>query len=133
MTSFSSSTCSFQDRTTKMMIGKCIRISGQYHLQPFVGIISVNIICQSPSIDIWRCRLGHLSIDNFKLLCSSFPFIYSNFYFQFNVFLQEKHTSLPFYKFFISSSYAFSLIHCDIWGPFFISNTSGARFFNNCQ
>ena len=111
------------------MIGRGFRTAGLYQLQPFPRINSVNKSSALQSLDIWHCRLGHPSTARLKLLCNSFNFIHPNFHFQCNVCPQAKQTRLLFHKNQISSKSAFSLIHCDIWGPFSISSTQGARYF----
>lgn len=123
--SFSYDSCSFQDHTTRRVIGKGRRFAGLYHLQP---ISSLNAINKTP-LDIWHCRLGHPSLERLRFLCNKFNFISSNFQFHCTACPRAKQSRLSFNKTSISTTSPFALIHCDIWGPFFYPSTTGARYF----
>jgi transposase InsO family protein len=81
------------------------------------------------STALWHRRLGHLSSSRLDFMAKHLL----NFSFQSNnacdVCALAKQSRLPFSVSSISSVRPFELIHCDIWGPYKIASSSGAKYF----
>lgn len=80
-------------------------------------------------VDVCHYRLGHASLDRFKLLCQSFDYISFTFSFYCDVCLRAKQTQLSFNKSSTLSQCCFQLPHCDIWGSFSTPTSNESRYF----
>ena len=80
-------------------------------------------------MNLWHNRLRHPSFERLKLLCNSFDYMHFPSHFHCSVCPMAKQTRLAYNKSSISSTAPFQLIHVDIWGPFFLPRTTGARYF----
>ena len=122
---FSANNCSFQDRSTKNLIGQADLYSGLYQLRSS----SIFSVFKNKPFDVWHCRLGHPSGDRFRFLLRKFSYMYSSSDQKCVVCPMAKQSRLPFNKSTHFSTYPFQLIHCDIWGPFSVPSLNGDRFF----
>jgi hypothetical protein len=92
---------------------------------------SVASVSNLAGTKLWHCRLGHPSHDRMQLLHKLVPDIHSiNKDFNFcDVCPLAKHKRLPFPNDGHKTSHVFDLIHCDIWGPYFLSTHDGFKYF----
>jgi transposase InsO family protein len=95
---------------------------------------AINIVASVGNLTgtrLWHCRLGHPSHDRMQLLHNVVPDIQSiNKDFNFcDVCPLTKHKRLPFPNDGHKTSHIFHLIHCDIWGPYFLPNHDGFKYF----
>uniref|UniRef100_A0A2N9GKR9 Integrase catalytic domain-containing protein n=1 Tax=Fagus sylvatica TaxID=28930 RepID=A0A2N9GKR9_FAGSY len=82
-------------------------------------------------LQLWHCRLGHPSVDRMHFLHQFVPTFHainkeSHFC---DVCPLAKQKRLPFPTAGHKSIHNFDLIHCDIWGPYFLSTHDGFKYF----
>jgi hypothetical protein len=80
---------------------------------------------------LWHCRLGHPSFDRMQFLHKAVPdlhFLNKSSHFC-DVCPLAKHKRLPFPNTGHKTSHTFDLIHCDIWGPYFLPTHDGFKYF----
>jgi transposase InsO family protein len=116
------------------MIGLGKERHGLFYLQQSDSTSSVNSVCFNVSIksvsdDIWHYRLGHLSLARLHLLHASFLEISVNTEHVCTVCQLAKQRRLPFAVSKSVSNFPFDLVHCDIWGPFYVPSTNGSKYF----
>jgi hypothetical protein len=116
------------------MIGLGKERHGLFYLQQSDSTSNVNSVCFNVSIknvsdDIWHYRLGHLSLTRLHLLHASFLEISVNTEHVCTVCPLAKQRRLPFAVNKSVFNFHFDLVHCDIWGPFFVPFTNGSKYF----
>ena len=122
------------------MIGIALEKEGLYHLIPASSQAKTCNSFQFNSaplalssihkhLDIWHCRLGHVSSSRFhslKQIDSAITLDHTNVC---DICPLAKQRRLPFSVSQSNSNKSFDLIHCDIWGPFGTTSYSGFRYF----
>ena len=78
---------------------------------------SNNVVCYMSSLELWHCRLGHMSFHNMKHIdvvakCNSLPRSICQ------VCHHAKQHRAPFPVSTSCTSHIFALIHVDLWGPY---------------
>ncbi|KAM1681408.1 hypothetical protein ACFX2K_038957 [Malus domestica] len=130
---FFSTWCILQDLTTKRTIGLGKQRGGLYYLVALAPVQDgtsrrfCNMVL-SPT-ELWHRRLGHLSSSRLDFMSKTmlhFPFQSNN---ACDVCPLAKQSRLPFGVSTIATQKPFALIHCDIWGPYKIASTCGAKYF----
>ncbi|CAN1315366.1 Retrovirus-related Pol polyprotein from transposon TNT 1-94 [Linum perenne] len=135
---FESNVCKIQDLATHTMTGFAREAKGLYQLQtsstlsafqqhkPFVAS-TYNL--QPQEINLWHCRLGHLSNHTTQILSKCNPDLDIGIV----AHCEECHLSiqkkLPFPSSMNISSEPFALIHTDIWGPLRVISHDGHAYF----
>lgn len=120
--SFFPTFCTFQDLTTKMLIGVGEERNGLYYFKhsPVTSLQTSGPI----SFDIWHQRLGHPSLHNVpRFISRPRTFDYCD------ICTRGKHTRLPFQLISNKSLIPFDRIFCDIWGGYHTASLSGAHYF----
>ena len=121
------------------MIGVALEKEGLYHLIPASSQAKTCNSFQFNSaplalssihkhLDIWHCRLGHVSSSRFhslKQIDSAITLDHTNVC---DICPLAKQRRLPFSVSQSNSNKSIDLIHCDIWGPFG-TTYSGFRYF----
>ncbi|XP_061371753.1 uncharacterized protein LOC133314306 [Gastrolobium bilobum] len=124
---FTDKKCILQDQVLKREIGLGELHEGVYVFQP--SCASASAVQAGESIDLWHNRLGHASYDILslvpefkdlqnKVVCKACEVCH-----------RAKQTRSMFPISFSRSKECFDLIHCDTWGPYQNSSSSGARYF----
>ncbi|KAG7539387.1 Reverse transcriptase RNA-dependent DNA polymerase [Arabidopsis suecica] len=120
--------CVIQDRTTQMLIGAGRELNGLYF---FRGVETAAVVTSkvSPSTELWHRRLGHASSKALKLL--PFSDIASSAFDSktCEICIQAKQTRDPFPLSSNKTTFAFELVHCDLWGPYRTTSICGSRYF----
>ena len=128
---FTDTLCVLQDRFTKTLIGTGEEREGVYY---FTGVRAASVhraaVKNSSTSELWHRRLGHPS---FRVL-SSLPFVDklgfdSDQAASREICFRAKQTRCVFHNSSNKASSAFSLIHCDVWGPYRTSSSYGAKYF----
>lgn len=128
---FTDKLCVIQDRSSKMPIGAGEEENGVYH---FRGIVPVqaNKTTMTDSLALWHQRMGHPGKKALSSVLSSFKdfdtssSVYKDFC---DICTLAKHTRDVFHDSSNKASECFSLIHCDVWGPYRTPSSSGAHYF----
>lgn len=121
-----STSCSFQDLSTRKTIGQGSIHDGLYFFKASSTSLAV---LKPPTIDIWHWRLGHVPFRSLESMAKKFSSIScSNNHFC-EICPQAKQTRLPFPSSAINTTRLFQLIHVDIWGPFSQPSSNGSRYF----
>jgi len=81
------------------------------------------------NMNLWHCRMGHLSDERLNVLTNQNPYITIEKYFLCDSCHQAKQRKLSFTLSDTRSVKAFQLLHTDIWGPCFNTAMHGHRFF----
>lgn len=106
------------------LLEESISISSSYF--SIAGFVN-NIVVQTK---IWHSRLGHLSNAKLALMRDNNVLLFNNDkVFHCEICPLAKQKRLPFTSSSHISNECFDLIHCDSWGPFFVSTFDGCRFF----
>ncbi|KAJ9564443.1 hypothetical protein OSB04_000409 [Centaurea solstitialis] len=134
--SFDFSGCVIQDPKTKQVLGKGLRVGRVLevvYLRLPLSSSYTNLttsVSESPSLDLWHARLGHLSSARVQLLANSglLGNITSNEVSCLSCKL-GKHHALLFELNDYKSASAFDLIHSDVWGPAPHPSMGGCRYF----
>ncbi|KAG7546410.1 Integrase catalytic core [Arabidopsis suecica] len=128
---FTDKVCVIQDRISKTVIGIGEERNGVYHLQGTVQA-SANAVKRKSDKALWHMRLGHpsskvlssvlLNLDDFDSCTSDLKTIC-------DVCVRAKQTRSSFPESFNKAEECFSLIHCDVWGPYKLASSCGAHYF----
>ena len=125
---FNRKLCVIQDHNMKTLIGTGEHMKGVYF---YKGDATADIQAnQAVTYELWHWRMGHLShqaLSNLSGIISGIP--NCNNKALCDVCLKAKLTRLPFN---ISENKAlkpFDLVHCDIWGAYFVKSFGGASYF----
>ncbi|GAA0161248.1 hypothetical protein LIER_17608 [Lithospermum erythrorhizon] len=125
--SFVKSNCLIQDRFSRMLIGLGERRGGLYYLRGGIEK-QANRAVETQDPIVWHRRLGHTSAS----IVNSLPFVFcpkNSLDKPCDICYQAKQTHESFS---LSDNIAcspFDLVHCDLWGPYRIPSSIGARFF----
>lgn len=133
---FTNTQCVILYKTSKNLIDLADRLRDLYVLQaqaipsPFSPLFTCNFV-QILSSNLWHMRLGHPSDLVHKILSSVIPTITHslNKYFPFHFCHLSKHRCLPYPDSNSTTSHAFSLLHVDIWGPYFTPSINNKCYF----
>ncbi|XP_075663314.1 uncharacterized protein LOC142632879 [Castanea sativa] len=104
--------------------------NGEIALVIHVGTVRIleNLILTNP--EIWHSRLGHFSNAKLALIRNTNVHIdNANKVFNCEICPLAKQKRLPFAISTHVSNECFDLIHCDLWGPFFVLTVVGCKFF----
>ena len=123
--------CVLQDRFLRTLIGAGEQREGVYYFTG-VKVARVNAASSpkpSPAV-LWHRRLGHPS---YKVL-STLPVLDSvkldsHVFSQCDICFRAKQTRKMFSDSLNKAEAPFSLIHCDVWGPYHTPSSSGANYF----
>jgi hypothetical protein len=106
-----------------------------YQSTESISFHSVNNTIASVSnltgLQLWHCRLGHPSFDRMHFLQQAVPDLHNinkDSYFC-DVCPLAKQKRLYFPNAGHKSMHIFDLIHCDIWGPYFLPTHDGFKYF----
>ncbi|CAN1347700.1 Retrovirus-related Pol polyprotein from transposon RE2 [Linum perenne] len=132
---FKSNVCIIQDLATQMMTGSAREARGLYQLQPFTAtqsskpFVAASFNFKPQDIDLWHCRLGHLSNNRTQLLLKCNPDlpVRPMSHCEHCHFSRQKR--LPFSLSNYVSTEPFELIHTDIWGPLNTISYDGFSYF----
>jgi hypothetical protein len=80
--------------------------------------------------DVWHYRLGHPSIPRMQCLHNKFLEISYNPHKVCSICPLARQHRLHFPVHTNVSCMPFEIIHCDIWGPMFVSSLNGSHFFS---
>jgi len=128
---FTDKVCVIQDRTSKMMIGIGEERNGVYHLQGTVSA-SANVVKKKSDKALWHMRLGHPSpkvLSSVLTTLEDFDSCSSDLKTICDVCVRAKQTRSSFSESFNKAEECFSLIHCDVWGPYKLPSSCGAHYF----
>ena len=79
---------------------------------------------------LWHRRLGHPSLGSLSHLSAQFGFqLNKESYELCDVFHRAKQTRNPFPNSNTKAQRPFSLVHCDLWGPYHTHSLSGCYYF----
>ena len=130
---FTNCACKIQDLSSSKMIGYAEVEHGLYVLKgPGIAHLpspSINSVAAS-NIDVWHCRLGHLSASKLSILNKMYQYIphsLANTPCTVCPVAKQKKNSFPVSN--TVSTHAFHLIHMDIWGPLSITSVYGHKYF----
>ena len=128
---FTDTLCVLQDRFSRTLIGAGEEREGVYY---FTGVKVVRVHGASKSTTststLWHRRLGHPS---YKTL-STLP-VFKNFKIDFSdssqcyICFRAKQTRKVFPDSINKATIPFTLIHCDVWGPYRTPSSCGAVYF----
>ncbi|KAG7593962.1 GAG-pre-integrase domain [Arabidopsis thaliana x Arabidopsis arenosa] len=127
---FTDKVCVLQDRTTKMLIGAGEERDGVYHFKGAVSASASHV--RKSTKTLWHERLGHPSPKVLSSFLSKLPVFDSSSSGSHDfceVCIQAKQTRSVFPDSNNKAEDLFSLIHCDVWGPYKHPSTCGARYF----
>ncbi|KAG7577529.1 Integrase catalytic core [Arabidopsis thaliana x Arabidopsis arenosa] len=120
--------CIIQDRITMTLIGASRQHNRLYFLR---GMETAAIMTRvdSSSSQLWHCRLGHPSLKVLKMLQFS-DFSNSDFDSKTcEICIRAKQTRDPFPLSSNKTTFAFELVHCDLWGPYRTTSICGSSYF----
>lgn len=123
---FANTCCTIQDRSLRTMIGVGELRDGLYILDPDDATCSVHSVGQGESYEVWHRRLGHPGAKAVKSISLN---ISSNKNTICDVCHFAKQTRTSFDSSENVAPDIFQLIHCDLWGPYRIPSSCGARYF----
>lgn len=125
-----------QDPHTKQMIGKGERVAGLYildldNLTQASQIETHSAIANHVTAQTWHTRLGHLSSKRLAILRAQLHYGIPKCKNKEPCYIcpVAKHRRLHFVSHNHLSQFPFDLIHCDIWGLYHISSSSGHQYF----
>ena len=127
---FTDKFCVIQDRTSKMLIGAGEERDGVYHFRGVVSASANNV--KKSTRTLWHERLGHPStkiLSSFLSTLDDFEHHSSDSSGFCEVCIQAKQTRSVFPESTNKADACFSLIHCDVWGPYNLASTCGAHYF----
>ncbi|KAL9247524.1 hypothetical protein vseg_020950 [Gypsophila vaccaria] len=130
--------CVFQDPSSNIILGTATRhgdlywfkFAGSQVMSSFVPRTSTfqsNNCHRHASLDVIHARLGHISLEKMQHVTHLSNTNVQPFHCE--TCSLSKHHVLPFYR---SVSYApscFALIHVDLWGPYKVTASNGAKYF----
>ena len=118
-----------QDLTTTMLIRSSERRKGVYFYKesPTIQLPKNKV----DSHDLWRQRIGHPLAEALSNLSSITPGICNSSSPKdiCDVCLRAKQTRLPFIVSEHKALMNFDLVHCDIWGTYYVKSFCGASYF----
>src|ERR1051325_3805765 len=132
---FHNNSCILQDKNSGKTIGHAREWNGLYYMEdPNLPTNSRSLISESTmtnieKVQLYHCRLGHPSFRVVKVL---FPFLFKNLNVESlhcDVCELAKHKRVPFPISKKMSPCPFFLVHTDVWGPAYVPNISGAKWF----
>ena len=128
---FTDSLCFLQDRFSRTLIGAGEEREGVYY---FTGVLAARSYKASADIassgELWHRRLGHpshgvlLNLSECVSSSSGFEDIKNC-----DTCFRAKQTREVFHDSNNKASDCFSLVHCDVWGPYRTPSTNGATYF----
>jgi len=125
---FTDTYCVLQDRFTRTLIGSGEERGGVYYLTD-VATAKIHTAKISSDQTLWHQRLGHPSFSVLsslpKFSSTSIPVGSRSC----DVCFRAKQTREVFPLSINKSSECFSLIHCDVWGPYRVPSSCGAVYF----
>ena len=94
----------------------------------FSSLPDKSFFCSMSTLELWHCRLGHMSFTNMKHLdvvssCTTLPKSICQ------VCHYAKQQRTPFPDSTSCASHIFELIHVDLWGPYPHSTYNGCKYF----
>lgn len=119
--------CIMQDLHSRNLIGLGKHQDGLYILEPTQDKKIALKVGKTSEDKLWHSRLGHTSVDKIKTI--GFDVFKNQDSFPCDSCIRAKQTRLPFPVSTIKTVSCFDLIHCDIWGRYNTSSTSGAHYF----
>ena len=130
---FTDCACEIQDLSSSKMIGYAKVEHGLYVLEgPGISPLpsaSINSAATS-NIDVWHCRLGHLSSSKLSVLNKMYTYIPHSLIdtpCSICPVAKQKKNSFPISN--TVSTCAFQLVHMDIWGPISVTSIYGHKYF----
>lgn len=125
---FTNKLCVIQDRTTRKVIGLGERQDGLYY---FLGVPMVYALAVAAnfSFELWHQRMGHPSAKVMQFLpVGSFSSVkFKNKTCDVCPRAKQHRSSFPISM--SKASRVFELVHVDLWGPYRIPSSCGARYF----
>ncbi|CAM8948593.1 unnamed protein product [Rhodiola kirilowii] len=126
--------CYIQDQAKQTVQGIGDLSNGLYQIKcPAVAakVLSLAAVTSKDAIQLWHYRLGHTSNGNLShIIKKHLPSISCNKYeFCCDICPMAKQTRLQFPISNTISTQNFDLIHADIWGPFNVPTSTGAKYF----
>lgn len=120
--------CVIQDLISKTLIGAGKERDGVYH---YTGEIEVSNAGRLQSRELWHRRLGHPSSAVLSSLSDIGGFSHRVEVFEksCDICVRAKQTRGVFSQSNNKADGSFSLIHCDLWGPYKTPSSRGARYF----
>ncbi|XP_074288382.1 uncharacterized protein LOC141613544 [Silene latifolia] len=126
---FAKSSCLIQDRSLKTTIGVGELRDGLYWIRACSVSAGIHQVSASGSRDLWHRRLGHPSDHVVKTII---PFA-SSLNFNKDWVCDVCHLAKQHRNSFSNNEQRaldiFDLIHCDLWGPYRIPSSCGAKYF----
>ena len=125
---FTDTLCVLQDRFSRTLIGSGEERDGVYYLTD-VATAKIHTAKVSSDQALWHQRLGHPSfsvLSSLPVLTSSSLSVGSR---SCDVCFRAKQTREVFPVSTNKSIECFSLIHCDVWGPYRVPSSCGAVYF----
>lgn len=122
---FTNKICVIQDQSTRTVIGVGERQDGLYF---FRGVPQVKVLAVDCVVDLWHQRMGHPSEKVLKLLPPVSNLVRKNK----NVCdvcprAKQTRDSFPISE--NNASSLFELVHIDLWGPYKVPSSCGAKYF----
>lgn len=127
---FTKKICVIQDQASRTLIGAGTERDGVYHLAGAV-IPQINRVGAVDTRDLWHKRMGHPSPRVLSFLSEVGVFRSSTSALEecCDICFRAKQTRVPFTESSNKADDLFSLIHCDVWGPYRTKATCGAVYF----
>ncbi|KAK9678211.1 hypothetical protein RND81_11G196400 [Saponaria officinalis] len=125
---FNKSLCVVPDHTLKMTIGVGELRDGLYYFREVLTKPVIYQVSKPESFELWHQRLGHPADKIVKLIPMASHFS-SNDRKVCDVCHQAKQHRHSFHLSDHIANDIFDLIHCDLWGPYRIPSSCGAKYF----
>ncbi|KAG7536483.1 GAG-pre-integrase domain [Arabidopsis suecica] len=125
---FTDTICVLQDRFSRTLIGSGEEREGVYYLTD-VATAKIHTATVSSDQALWHQRLGHPSftvLSSLPVFSKSSSSVGSH---SCDVCFRAKQTREVFPLSINKSTECFSLIHCDVWGPYRVPSSCGAVYF----
>ncbi|KAG7552999.1 Retrotransposon Copia-like N-terminal [Arabidopsis thaliana x Arabidopsis arenosa] len=125
---FTDTICVLQDRFSRTLIGSGEEREGVYYLTD-VATAKIHTASVSSDQALWHQRLGHPSftvLSSLPVFSKSSSSVGSH---SCDVCFRAKQTREVFPLSINKSTECFSLIHCDVWGPYRVPSSCGAVYF----
>ena len=125
---FTDTVCVLQDRFSWNLIGAGKERDEVYYLmdEAAVRVNKVTVDCDSA---LWHRRLGHPAFSVLSNLPTSLGNLNSASPSPCDICFRAKQTREVFFYSFNKAADCFSLIHVDVWGPYRVSASCGAKYF----
>jgi hypothetical protein len=125
--------CVIQEKQSLKMIGFAKRNNGLYILDDASPILKHDsTICSFSSVNnnLWRLRLGHISVNKHSAMHNQYACIDSPKHdFPCDICHMTRMNRLPFPNSTMKSESVFDLLHIDIWGPMPQPSIHGDKYF----